>query len=201
MHHDLLLRAAAGREELSVLEVAAGSATALAAAARRFGRLIPPLELEVTLSDRLGSHLPRSWDPELPQPALLEADATELPLPAKSVDVVSCCLFVHHLPPEAVRLFLVEAIRVARVAVVINDLERTRLHYALARLFSLVDPSRLSSHDGPVSVRQAYSAAEMCMLLAETGHRWELRRRFLYRLAATVWVQERAPLAGGVCST
>ena len=140
--------------------------------------------MQATLLDRQASHLPADWPQGLPAPRLLPGDALEIPLPDRSVDVVISCLFLHHLAPVQAARFLEEAIRVSRVAVAINDLERTRLHYALARVFALADPSRLSRHDGPVSVRQAYSASELRAMLEATGCPWELRRRFLFRHAA-----------------
>jgi hypothetical protein len=184
--HRLLLQQAAGpRAEITVLEVAAGRATALAAAAAALHR--KGTVLHATLLDRRQSHLPTTWPPHLPAPALLTGDALALPLPDKSVDIVSCCLFLHHLDPQQAAAFLQEALRVSRLAVLINDLERTRTHYALARAFALVDPSRLSRHDGPVSVRQAHSAPELRALLTATGRKWQLHRRFLYRHAAILW--------------
>jgi hypothetical protein len=189
--HRNLLRNAARKcpdvpiTSLSVLEVAAGRATALASATTALQR--EGIIVHATLLDRQPSHLPAAWPPHLPAPTLLTGDALALPLPDNSVDIVSCCLFLHHLNPQQAAAFLQEALRVSRVAVLINDLERTRTHYALARAFALVDPSRLSRHDGPVSVRQAHSAPELRALLTATGHPWQLHRRFLYRHAAILW--------------
>jgi ubiquinone/menaquinone biosynthesis C-methylase UbiE len=191
VHTRLLQQAAQGLSRLDVLEVAAGRATALAAAAQRLRAR--GVEVRATLLDRQASHLPAAgdgaWPRELPQPRLVQGDALHILMGDKSVDLVSCCLFCHHLGPEEMKQFCAEAVRVARVAVVINDLERTRVHYGLARLFALVDPSRLSRHDGPVSVRQAYSQREMQTLLETTGCKVKVERRYLYRLAATIWVQ------------
>ena len=53
-----------------------------------------------------------------------------------------------------------------------------------------MDPSRLSRHDGPTSVRQAYTYQEMQDLLKETRCSYELERGYLYRLGAIVWKQE-----------
>ena len=189
VHRSLLEQAAAGRQELAVLEVAAGRATALASAACAMARAQRRTRLSFTLLDRQASHLPADWPPQLAAPHMLQGDALAIPLPDKSVDIVISSLFVHHLAPHQVTRFLEEAVRVARVAVMINDLERTRVHYALARLFSLVDPSRLSRHDGPVSVRQAYTARELAGFLAATGCCGTVRQRPLFRLAATLWVQ------------
>jgi hypothetical protein len=205
-HRYLLGEVSIGRTQLSVLEAAAGRATALAYASLSLAQRRPqPVTVHATLLDRQSSHFPPEWPPSLPAPTLLHSDALVIPLPAKSVDIVSCCLFLHHLSPEQAAIFLREAVRVARIAVLINDLERTRFHYLLARLFSLLDPSRLSRHDGPVSVRQAYSAAELRSMLSTAagrvtghgsgegkpaGHRITVRRVFLYRLAALLWVSQ-----------
>lgn len=192
VHRLLLEEAAAGRSELEVLEVAAGRATTVAEAAqwlmRRKNR---PVTVRATLLDRQASHLPPNWPAALPPPVLLPGDALAIPLADKSVDVVSCCLFLHHLDPAQVSTFLREALRVARLAVLINDLERTRLHYALSKTFSLVDPSRLSRHDGPASVRQAYSRDEMLAMVRATGAKAAVQRRFLHRLAVTLWADGR----------
>jgi hypothetical protein len=103
------------------------------------------------------------------------------------MDVVSSCLFLHHLSMDDARTFLKEALRVARVAVLINDVERTRTNYLLSCLQTLVDPSELSRHDGPTSVRQAYTFTEVENMLRETGYSFELQRGFLFRLGAILW--------------
>ncbi len=186
VHRLLLTEAAGDRRELAVLEVAAGRATALAAAALALKK--QGVTVRATLLDRQASHLPPDWPGALPRPELLQGDALRIPLPDRSMDVVSCCLFLHHLAPDQAAVFLAEAARVARVAVVINDLERTRTHSLLSRLFSLADPSRISRHDGPISVRQSYSRAELRAMLVATGHPATVRRRFLYRMAGVLWV-------------
>ncbi len=111
-----------------------------------------------------------------------------MPPPDKSVDIISNCLFFHHLDEAQAARYLREALRVARVAVIVNDLERNWLHYRLARLMSLVDPSRLSKHDGPVSVRRAYTADEVAALARQTGHRFEIVRGYLFRFGLILWV-------------
>ena len=182
LHRLLLGRAARGRTRLEVLEVAAGFAEPLATAAQALGQR--GVRVETTLLDLNPSHFPRDWPRNLPPPRLLSGNALAIPLPAKSVDVVSCSLFLHHLAPEDALRFLREGLRVARVAVVVNDLRRTRTHYALALLRAPFDPSRLSRHDGPVSVRQAHSFREVRAMLQATGRPFTLRKHFLYRFGA-----------------
>ena len=174
-----------------ILEVASGHADVLQAALRRLaiaGTLMP----EITLLDRTRHHLPdpHLWPAELSPPRAVVGDALDLPFPDASMDIVSCCLFVHHLEPPQVARYLAEARRVARVAVVINDLERSGLHYQLAKLNRFIDPSPISRHDGPVSVRRAYTRSELARMLADTGLSFDLERAWLCRLGAVLWCGE-----------
>ena len=167
-----------------ILEVASGRADVLQAALLRLGEAV-----DVTLLDRSAVHLPdpRAWPAGLPAPRVLAGDALDLPFPDSSVDIVSCCLFLHHLEPPQIVRYLAEAQRVARVAVVINDLERTACHYRLAKLNRILDRSRISRHDGPVSVRRAYTRGELARMLTNTGRNFHLERAWLYRLGAVLW--------------
>lgn len=187
LHARLLRRALmrASREHPPhILEVASGRADVLKAALLKLR-----LAADVTLLDRSAAHLPdpRDWHRKLPAPRLVEGNALQLPFPDASVDIVSCCLFLHHLDPHEITPFLSEAQRVARVAILINDLERTALHYRLAQLNRIIDGSRISRHDGPASVRRAYTHRELAGMLESTGREFLLERAWLYRLGAVLW--------------
>jgi ubiquinone/menaquinone biosynthesis C-methylase UbiE len=178
-----LARVPSGRQP-HILEVGSGHAEVLARALLRLG--IAP---QVALLDRMAVHLPdpSTWPPNLPPPAHFVGDALDLPFPDAGVDIVSCCLLAHHLEPPQILRFLSEALRVARIAVLINDLERGAVHYRLAQLNRLIDPSPISRHDGPVSVRRAYTFHELHTMLTHTGHRFSRERAYLFRLGAVVW--------------
>jgi ubiquinone/menaquinone biosynthesis C-methylase UbiE len=190
--HARLLRHALARMPRShrphILEVASGRADVLQAALLRVG-----VTANVTLLDRSAAHLPdpSAWLAKLPAPRVLEGNALALPFPDASVDIISCCLFLHHLEPCDIMRFLAESQRVARVAVLINDLERNPIHYRLAQLNRVIDRSRISRHDGPASVRRAYTCRELCRMLEQTGRSFLLGRAYLYRLGAVLWCGER----------
>ena len=58
----------------------------------------------------------------------------------------------------------------ARRAVIVNDLLRTRLAFGLVWLATrLLRCHPISRHDGPLSVRRAYSAAELTTLAQKAG--------------------------------
>jgi ubiquinone/menaquinone biosynthesis C-methylase UbiE len=173
-----------------ILEVASGHADVLQRALLQ--PEIAAIAPDITLLDRSAVHLPdpRSWPAALPTPRVVAGDALDLPFADASVDIVSCCLFLHHLEPQQIARYFAEAERVARVAVVINDLERGSVHYRLAQLNRIIDRSRISRHDGPVSVRRAYTYGELARMLTNTGRSFLLERAWLYRLGAVLWCGE-----------
>jgi len=72
--------------------------------------------------------------------------------------------------------------------VVINDLVRHPMHYALAWAGRLFYRSRLTRHDAPASVRRAYTVREMSgMLGASSAARVEVTQHYLYRMGAIAW--------------
>lgn len=118
--------------------------------------------------------------------ALLCCDARALPLPAASVDIVTCSLALHHLGPDDAVVALRELGRVARCALIVSDLERARLAYLGARLLALPFRNPLTRHDAAVSVLRAYSRGEVKALARAAGLDGAVvRSRFPFRLMLT----------------
>ncbi|MGC2185517.1 MAG: methyltransferase domain-containing protein [Terriglobales bacterium] len=165
---------------LSLLEVAAGTGYVPQTARERL--LHRGLSLQITSLDRAASHLMNSGR------RAVSGDALALPFRDASFDLLSSNLFAHHLsPPELVR-FAEEGLRVCRVAVLINDLVRNPLHMSLVYAGMPLYRSRLTRHDAPASVRQAYTVDEMQSLLAQTSAaRVEIHRHYLFRMGVVVW--------------
>jgi ubiquinone/menaquinone biosynthesis C-methylase UbiE len=168
-----------GRRELSLLDVAGarGEVPARAAAQLRSKNI----RLATTVLDRAISHLE-------PGKRGVIGDALSLPFRDASFDLVSSSLFVHHLEPPQVRQFIDEALRVSRVAVLINDIRRHPVHLGLVYAGWPLYRSRLTRHDAPVSIRRAYTPEEMRGLLDQTAAAGvELRTFYLYRMGIIAW--------------
>ncbi len=173
-----------GQRKISLLDVGAGPGDLARDVARQLARC--GIELCFTLLDRALSHL--SFDHA--DHRRVVGDALALPFGDDSFDVVSCALLVHHLEPEQILQFVNEGLRVARLAVLINDLRREALHLALVYAGMPLYRSRLTRHDGPASVRRAYTPAEMEGLLRRTrAVRLELKNHYLCRMGAIAWTQ------------
>lgn len=164
---------------LSLLEVASGSSQVPELVAANLRQR--DIALNITLLDRSPSHLTLNT-------RSLAGDARALPLADDSFDIVSCSLFVHHLNPSELFEFVSEGLRVCRRAVLINDLVRSPLHLLLVYAGMPLYRSRLTRHDAPASVRQAYTPEEMRGILARTpAKRIEITRHYLYRMGVIAW--------------
>jgi len=121
------------------------------------------IDAALAISPELASH---------PNVSLAVADGLRLPYGAGAFDVAHASLVLHHLEPDDAVRFLRELRRVARVGVVVNDLERGRLAWLGGwLLLHAMTRNRFTLHDGPLSVRRAYTRPEARDLLTEAGLR------------------------------
>jgi 2-polyprenyl-3-methyl-5-hydroxy-6-metoxy-1,4-benzoquinol methylase len=109
--------------------------------------------------------------------------------PELSFDVVTCSLFLHHIPrPDQVVDFLKNLRRTARRGVIVSDLRRSRIGWLIAWVGSRVlSRSPIVHHDGPASVRAAWTMRELAKFAADarmTGAMF--RRSFPWRMLL-VW--------------
>lgn len=119
-----------------------------------------------------------------PEITVERADALALPYEDKSVDVTLLSLTLHHFDGAAQARVLTEARRVSRRAVIVNELLRSPLNYAGARLLAATwwRRNRLTRHDGPLSVLRAFEPAELLTLAREAGLKPQLHREFFQRI-------------------
>ena len=171
----------ANLQKLSVLDVAGGEGYVLSRILRRLRAA--GLEIAGTVLDRASTHM---------RPAAygfqgVRGDALALPFCDGAFDIVSSNLFVHHLEPSEVECFFREAARVARHAVIINDLERNGTHLRFAQLGKLVYRSRITRNDAVASVKRAYTMSEFEEMVHPLGLRYEIVRGFFYRIGICIW--------------
>jgi ubiquinone/menaquinone biosynthesis C-methylase UbiE len=123
--------------------------------------------------------------------AVVRGDGLRLPFGDATFDAVYTVLTLHHFDDAAAVALLREMARVARSLVVVNDLERSRAAWLGARALaaSVWARNRITRHDGPLSVRRAFTPAELLALAQRAGlRRPTVRRRLAFRL-----VLEAAP--------
>lgn len=172
LHHVGALVARHPRPSYRVLDVATGSADIplkVAAWARARG-----VRMQVVATDNHPTTLDfarrnASGDADV---RVEPADALRLPYEDDAFDIAVCSTALHHFDARADLLrVLGEMHRVARIGGIINDLRRSRPAYAGARLLAMTFWRRhpVTAHDGPLSVRRAFTRAELAELARAAG--------------------------------
>jgi SAM-dependent methyltransferase len=157
-------------ETLRILDVGTGAADiplALARWAQHHGRRVRIVALEV--HPAILRYAARAVD-GTPEVQLVAGDALEVPIRPGSVDVALCSLVLHHLPEEAVIALFHRLAELVRLGFVVSDFRRGRLAWAVVWLVTrAVARSRMTRHDGPLSVRRAYTPVELALLATRAG--------------------------------
>ena len=115
----------------------------------------------------------------------VQADARRLPFADQSFDLATCNLALHHFDPPDATLVLRELARIGRT-VIVNDLRRHFVAWAFARVvFPVFTDNPFTRNDGPLSVRRAYTPAELETLARDAGwQRIDVRTHPGYRMTA-----------------
>lgn len=179
--------------QISLLDV--GGATGDLAAMTSQSLSQDGIELQPVVLDRMPRHMTSSAT-KFPAAVnghyrAIAGDALALPFEDNSFDIVGCSLFVHHLEPPQIIQFVSQALRVARHAVLINDLIRHPLHVLLVYMGFPLYRSRITRHDSVASVRRAYTVSEIERLLQQTDSVCIKTRRFFpFRMGVIAWKQK-----------
>jgi len=169
------------KTSFTLLDVGAGSGVTSSALAERIAQA--GLKVRVLAVDLQWRHLATGRHRTFNGTRGLAADAFRLPLRSGAADWVVSTLFFHHFSPnENVRL-LKEFARVARQGFVLLDLRRHLFPLLFVTLAGRIAfQSHASVHDGPASVRQAYTRAEAEAITREAVPGSCVERVFPYRI-------------------
>jgi len=171
-------------KQLSLLDVGTGSADIPNAVAKWCSsRGIESRIVALDISER-NLRIARAVLGVRPEVALVQADAKQPPFADSSFDYITASLFLHHFQEDEIVELLRSFARIARRAIVINDLVRNLIPYYFIRLISPVFmTSYLTRNDGPVSVLRGFTADELKDLAHRAGiRRFTVERLFPYRL-------------------
>jgi ubiquinone/menaquinone biosynthesis C-methylase UbiE len=164
---------AAHRAEVSLLDVGTGGADipiAMLDEARRRGRSLSVVGLDSRPEVLAAAAIATPGLATTDGLELHVGDGRSLPFPDRSFDVAHASLVLHHLEPDAALTLLREMARVARLGVVVNELQRSRLGWLGAWLIGhLLTGNRYTRHDSTLSVQRSYRVDEMRDLLRAAG--------------------------------
>ncbi len=101
-------------------------------------------------------------------------------------DILICTLTLHHFKDQEILVFMKQFVALAQVAVVINDLERSKIAYQLFRLFSRIFiKSHVAKNDGLISIASGFKKPELKIVaqqlkLKHSEITWKWAFRYLW---------------------
>ena len=116
---------------------------------------------------------------------ILAPEAKEL-----QCDILLCTLTMHHFDSKEIPIFLEQFVKLSRLGIVINDLQRSKVSYYLFQLFSLIFiKTKIAKHDGLVSIKSAFTKLDLVAFsinLPNVEHdicwRWAFRYLWIIRI-------------------
>jgi ubiquinone/menaquinone biosynthesis C-methylase UbiE len=124
-----------------------------------------------------------------PRISRVAGDAFRLPFRSSSIDVIASSHLFHHFTPEQNIEILTEALRVARVGVVITDTKRHVIPLAFVVVLAWTRlVSRVTRNDAPASIRRGYTNAEVQQIaIRVAAEQSEVVSVFPYRFGLLLW--------------
>lgn len=172
----------------TILDLATGSGDQPVALAKLAHKLKVPVKITAIDINCKMLKCARTITDPFPEISLLQCDILSLPFCDDSFDLVVNSLSLHHFTREKAVKILHAMHSLGRSGFIINDLNRSRVAYGsiflLTRIFT---KNRLTRHDAPVSVMNAFTAEEMRALAQEAGvEQFQVYCHFPYRIALVV---------------
>jgi SAM-dependent methyltransferase len=159
-----------------LLDVGCGSADVPGEMVRKLGRPMLAVGLDAKLL-----HLRQV--PAVVAP--VQGDVRQLPFRDGTFDVVTASLFLHHFAQDELPALLRSLYKLARRALIVNDLHRARVPYLFGRaVFRPLFRSRISVEDGLISIRSGFTADDLQDAFERAHIKARIRRSFPYRLLA-----------------
>ena len=149
----------------------------------------------IDLSEK-GLAIAKAASSDFPEIRYLKQDILALDPDDLNCDILLCTLTMHHFYDENIPTFLGQFAKLARIGIVINDLQRSSLAYHLFKGFSAIFiRTEIAKHDGLISIKSGFTKSELegfAKDLPSVQHQIKWKWAFRY-----VWVM-RTKLLNGV---
>ena len=122
-------------------------------------------------------------------PPRVVAEASAVPFDDRTFDFVLCSLLLHHFSNVDAAALLVDLLRVPRRALIVVDLERHAIPYYFLSLAGwLFRWSKLTVHDGRVSVAAGFKPRELRSIVEQAGMKEMAAQRHLpwFRISVVI---------------
>lgn len=176
------------REPLRILDLATGGGDIPRLVVREARRLRCPVSITAVDRQRATLVIAEKHSAGYPEISFVQADILDYE-PAVPPDVVMCNLVLHHLDETDVIRLLRRFRGMARRAVLVTDLRRSRLaQAAILAVTELFYREPMTRHDARVSAGRAFSFAELQRLAVAAGW-WGFEHRRIPNFRQLLWLE------------
>jgi SAM-dependent methyltransferase len=128
-----------------------------------------PIHITAVDTDPEIVKIAREKTASFPEIAVREGDLFKMRLQEDAFDYVTASLFLHHCAPGRTAHALRVLDSLARRGVIVSDLLRSARSYRAVTFLSWTAGNRVVRHDGPLSVRRAFTRHELQALAQDAG--------------------------------
>ncbi|WP_240938635.1 methyltransferase domain-containing protein [Arenibacter sp. 6A1] len=150
------------KNSYTIIDMGCGDGTMLRKVVRYFKN--EPFKLNligIDLSEN-GIEIAKAMSTSFPNISYQNRDILSLEAHEIDCDIVLSTLTMHHFSSQEIPLFLDQFVKVARLGVIINDLQRSKLAYGLFWIFSLIFiKTKVGKSDGLVSIKRGFVLSDL----------------------------------------
>lgn len=160
-------------DELKILDIGSGSSDNLIAAKNLYPHL------QIISIDKNLSTLSNSANSLLK----INSDALLLPIKNESCDIVHVALFLHHFNEEQIQNLLKEFLRISKIGIIINDLQRSFFALVGIKILTvLFSKSDMVKNDAPISVKRGFKRSEIISAFRNSEIlNYRIKRKWAFR--------------------
>lgn len=123
-----------------------------------------------------------------PNISFLQQDILTMDTLNPRCDILLSTLTMHHFGKGEIPIFLNQVVRLPRIGLVINDLQRSRISYWLFKFFSTIFiKTDIAKYDGGISIKRAFVKSELQEYSMDFPHmvhqiKWKWAFRYLWTM-------------------
>ncbi|SHK23896.1 Methyltransferase domain-containing protein [Maribacter aquivivus] len=178
------------KESYTILDMGCAEGTMLRKLALAARKKNVKLKLIGVDFNEQGLQLAKQYSSDYPEISYLNTDILKSDFSEWNIDVVMTTLTLHHFTDQGVVEFVNRFVEIAKLGVVINDLERSPIAYYLFKAFSLFFiKTEIAKKDGLLSIRRAFVKKELLHFadqVTNASHHIKWKWAFRY-----VWVLQK----------
>ncbi len=178
------------KESYTILDMGCAEGTMLRKLALAARKKNVKLKLIGVDFNEQGLQLAKQYSSDYPEISYLNTDILKSDFSEWNIDVVMTTLTLHHFTDQGVVEFVNRFVEIAKLGVVINDLERSPIAYYLFKAFSLIFiKTEIAKKDGLLSIRRAFIKKELLQFadqVTNASHHIKWKWAFRY-----VWVLQK----------